>query len=123
MGAVFGIFAGTYLWLPKVTGRAVDEYMGRLHFVTMFIGANLIFLPQHFLGLSGIMNNFLDSFIYSFVLLSTNSTMSSKDNNTSFPLGPHIYPLFLSKPIRVYYPKLDRNIIAKDNRNRMIIYQ
>ena len=53
MGAVFGIFAGTYLWLPKVTGRAIDEYMGRLHFVTMFIGANLIFLPQHFLGLSG----------------------------------------------------------------------
>jgi cytochrome c oxidase subunit I len=31
----------------------VDEYLGRLHFVTMFIGANLIFFPQHFLGLSG----------------------------------------------------------------------
>lgn len=53
MGAVFGIFAGTYLWLPKITGRAIDEYLGRLHFVTMFIGANFIFLPQHFLGLSG----------------------------------------------------------------------
>jgi heme/copper-type cytochrome/quinol oxidase subunit 1 len=53
MGAVFGIFAGTYLWIPKITGRAVDEYLGRLHFVTMFIGANLIFFPQHFLGLSG----------------------------------------------------------------------
>jgi cytochrome c oxidase subunit I len=50
MGAVFGIFAGTYLWLPKITGRAIDEYMGRLHFVTMFIGANLIFFPQHILG-------------------------------------------------------------------------
>ena len=53
MGAIFGIFAATYLWLPKVTGRPVNEYWGRLHFVTMFIGANLIFLPQHFLGLAG----------------------------------------------------------------------
>ena len=53
MGAVFGIFAGFYLWLPKITGRPVDEFYGRLHFYLMFLGANIVFLPQHFLGLSG----------------------------------------------------------------------
>jgi len=39
--------------LPKITGRPVCEFTGRLHFIMMFIGANMIFLPQHFLGLSG----------------------------------------------------------------------
>jgi heme/copper-type cytochrome/quinol oxidase subunit 1 len=52
MGAVFGIFIATYLWLPKITGRPICEFSGRLHFIIMFVGANLIFLPQHFLGLA-----------------------------------------------------------------------
>ena len=52
-GTVFGIFAGTYYWFPKITGRMYDERLARLHFWLMFIGFNAAFLPQHMLGLMG----------------------------------------------------------------------
>lgn len=53
LGAVFAIFAAFYYWLGKMSGRVYPEWMGKLHFWTFFIGANLTFFPQHFLGLSG----------------------------------------------------------------------
>ena len=53
LGAVFGIFAGWYYWFPKMTGKMYREWMGQLHFWIMFAGVNLIFFPQHFLGLQG----------------------------------------------------------------------
>jgi cytochrome c oxidase subunit 1 len=53
MGAVFGIFAGFYFWFPKIVGKAANELAGRVHFWAMFIGVNLTFFPQHFLGLAG----------------------------------------------------------------------
>lgn len=40
-----------------------------------------------------------------------------------FPFGPFVEPLFLNKPVRVYYPKLNRNLIGTENRNRVVIYQ
>ena len=52
-GTVFGIFAGSYYWFPKITGRMYDERLARLHFWLMFIGFNAAFLPQHMLGLMG----------------------------------------------------------------------
>ncbi|MGI8606197.1 MAG: cytochrome c oxidase subunit I [Gaiellaceae bacterium] len=52
-GTVFGVFAGTYYWFPKITGRMYDERLGKAHFWLMLIGFNLAFLPQHFLGLMG----------------------------------------------------------------------
>jgi cytochrome c oxidase subunit 1 len=52
-GTVFGIFAGTYYWFPKITGRMYDERLGKLHFWLMFLGFNAAFLPQHMLGLLG----------------------------------------------------------------------
>ncbi len=52
-GAIVGIFSGIYYWFPKLTGRFLDETMGKVHFWTMFIGMNLTFFPMHFLGLSG----------------------------------------------------------------------
>jgi cytochrome c oxidase subunit I len=52
-GTVFGIFAGTYYWFPKITGRMYDERLGKLHFWLMFLGFNAAFLPQHMLGLMG----------------------------------------------------------------------
>src|ERR687891_127960 len=52
-GTVFGIFAGTYFWFPKITGRMYDERLAQIHFWLMFIGFNAAFLPQHMLGLMG----------------------------------------------------------------------
>jgi cytochrome c oxidase subunit 1 len=53
LGATFGIFAGWYYWFPKITGYQYSEFVGKLHFWVTFIGVNVIFFPQHFLGLSG----------------------------------------------------------------------
>ncbi len=51
LGAVFAIFAGWYYWFPKMTGYMYNETLGKLHFWLTFIGANVLFFPQHFLGL------------------------------------------------------------------------
>jgi cytochrome c oxidase subunit 1 len=53
MGAVFGIFAGMYYWFGKMSGKKYSEFLGKLHFWLFFIGVNLTFFPQHFLGLQG----------------------------------------------------------------------
>ncbi|HXQ50854.1 MAG TPA: cytochrome c oxidase subunit I [Stellaceae bacterium] len=53
LGAVFGIFAGFYYWIGKMSGRQYNETFGRIHFWTTFIGVNLTFFPMHFLGLAG----------------------------------------------------------------------
>jgi cytochrome c oxidase subunit 1 len=53
LGAVFAIFAGWYYWFGKMTGKMYNEFLGKLHFFVMFVGVNLIFFPQHFLGLDG----------------------------------------------------------------------
>lgn len=52
-GSVFGIYAGLYHWFPKITGRMLNEPLGKLHFILTFIGTNLTFLPMHQLGLKG----------------------------------------------------------------------
>ena len=52
-GSVFGIFAGLYYWWPKIFGRMLGEGLGKLNFWLFFIGINLTFGPQHFLGLLG----------------------------------------------------------------------
>ncbi len=52
-GGVFAIFAGIYYWLPKWTGVKYDERLGKLHFWLSFLGFNVLFMPQHFLGLAG----------------------------------------------------------------------
>lgn len=53
IGAVFAIFAAFYYWLGKMSGRIYSEFLGKLHFWVFFVGTNLTFFPQHFLGLSG----------------------------------------------------------------------
>ena len=53
MGAMFGIFAGIYYWFGKMTGRQYNEFFGKVHFWLFFIGVNVTFFPQHFLGLAG----------------------------------------------------------------------
>ena len=52
-GAVFAIMAGVYYWLPKWCGRMYNETLGKWHFWLSTIGVNILFFPQHFLGLAG----------------------------------------------------------------------
>jgi len=60
LGAVFAIFAGWYYWFPKMTGYMYSEFFGKLHFWLTFIGANILFFPQHFLGLAGMPRRYAD---------------------------------------------------------------
>jgi cytochrome c oxidase subunit 1 len=60
LGAVFGIFAGVYYWIGKMSGRQYPEMLGQIHFWLMFIGANLTFFPQHFLGRQGMPRRYID---------------------------------------------------------------
>ncbi len=52
-GALFGIIAAVYYWLPKWTGHMVDERLGKIHFWWSAISVNVLFFPQHFIGLAG----------------------------------------------------------------------
>ena len=53
VAAIFGIFAATYYWFPKMYGRMMSETLGKIHFVFTFIGAYCIFMPMHYLGMAG----------------------------------------------------------------------
>src|SRR6185369_16714705 len=52
-GSLFGLLAGAYYWWPKMTGRLLSERLGRLNFWVIFVGFNLTFFPQHYLGAVG----------------------------------------------------------------------
>ncbi|MFY9970184.1 MAG: cytochrome c oxidase subunit I [Roseiarcus sp.] len=60
LGAVFSIFAGFYYWFPKMTGYMYDEAKAKWHFWLTFIGINVTFLPQHFLGFAGMPRRVVD---------------------------------------------------------------
>ncbi len=53
LGALFAAFAGFYYWIGKISGRQYPEILGKIHFWMTFIGVNLTFFPQHFLGIAG----------------------------------------------------------------------
>ncbi|NIY78366.1 cytochrome c oxidase subunit 1 [Celeribacter sp. HF31] len=60
MGAAFTIFAGIYFYIGKMSGRQYPEWAGKLHFWMFFIGVNLTFFPQHFLGRQGMPRRYID---------------------------------------------------------------
>ncbi len=60
LGAIFALIAGVYYWLAKMSGRQYPEWAGKLHFWMFFIGANLTFFPQHFLGRQGMPRRYVD---------------------------------------------------------------
>jgi len=60
LGAVSALFAGFYYWIGKMSGRQYPEWAGQLHFWVTFIGVNLVFFPQHFLGLAGMPRRIMD---------------------------------------------------------------
>ena len=53
VAAIFGMFAGTFYWFPKMFGRMLNETLGKIHFYMTFVGVYAIFTPMHFLGIAG----------------------------------------------------------------------
>ena len=70
VASLFGVFAGTYFWFPKMTGRMMSESLGKLHFWITFVGAYGIFMPFHYLGLIGNVRryqSFVDDFMTPYI--------------------------------------------------------
>lgn len=79
LGAVFGIFAGYYFWSPKIFGLYYNEKLAQIQFWILFVGANVTFMPQHFLGLQGLPRrypNYPDAF-YGWNLVSSVGSLIS----------------------------------------------
>ncbi len=60
VAAIFAIFAAMYFWFPKMFGRMMSEPLGKIHFWFTFIGAYLIFMPMHWLGIAGGIRRYAD---------------------------------------------------------------
>jgi cytochrome c oxidase subunit 1 len=67
VAAIFGMFAGTFYWFPKMFGRMLNETLGKLHFYLTFIGVYAIFTPMHFLGVAGNPRRYADFTNYEFM--------------------------------------------------------
>ena len=75
---VFAAFAGIYFWFPKMTGRMLDERLGKVHFWTMFVGFHTTFLVQHWLGNQGMARRYADYLPSdNFTLLNTISSIGA----------------------------------------------
>src|SRR5207247_763420 len=80
---VFAAYAGVYFWFPKMTGRYMDEKLGKLHFWLTFVGFHTTFLVQHWLGEKGMPRRIADYLPSDgFTTLNTISTIGSPPERT-----------------------------------------
>lgn len=102
LGAVFGIFAGIYFWIGKFSGKQYPEWAGKLHFWAMFIGSNLTFFPQHFLGRQGMPRRYID-YPEAFAYWNWFSSLGAMISFASFIffIGIVFYTLFFGRKITV----------------------
>jgi len=100
LGAVFGIFAGIYYWFGKMSGKQYSEFWGKVHFWTFFIGTNITFFPQHFLGRQGMPRRYID-YPEAFALWNSVSSYGAFLSFASFLLfiGIVFYTLLFGKKI------------------------
>ncbi|WJS87348.1 cytochrome c oxidase subunit 1 [Paracoccus sp. TOH] len=102
LGAVFAIFAGSYYWIGKMSGRQYPEWAGKLHFWMMFLGSNMIFFPQNFLGRQGMPRRYID-YPVEFAYWNNISSIGAYISFASFLLfiGIVFYTLFAGKRVNV----------------------
>jgi cytochrome c oxidase subunit 1 len=93
---VFASFAGIYFWFPKITGRMLDEPLGKFHFWTTFIGFHLTFLVQHWLGNEGMPRRYAD-----YLASDGFTTLNTVSSIGAFLLGASTLP-FLWNVFRSY---------------------
>lgn len=67
MSSIFGLFGAVYYWFPKMFGRMMNEFWGKVHFTLTFIFSNLTFFPMHIIGLGGHPRRYYDPTIYHFL--------------------------------------------------------
>ena len=91
LGAVFAIFGAWYYWFPKFTGYMYSETIGKLHFWVTFIGVNILFFPQHFLGLAGMPRRYID---YPAVFAGWNNVSSYGSYISAFGVLIFLYGVF-----------------------------
>jgi cytochrome c oxidase subunit 1 len=64
MSSIFGIFGAIYFWFPKMFGRMMNEFWGKVHFALTFVFANCTFYPMHIIGVGGQPRRYYDSTLY-----------------------------------------------------------
>jgi len=98
-GAIFGMMAGVYYWLPKWTGRMYDLPLATWHFWLSTIFVNVLFFPQHFLGLAGMPRRIPD-----YAVQFTDWNMVSSIGGFGFGLSQLLFPYIIIKCIRAGKP-------------------
>jgi len=94
-GALFAIIAAVYYWLPKWTGNMVDETLGKIHFWWSAVTVNVLFFPQHFLGLAGMPRRIPD-----YALQFTGWNQISSIGGFAFGLGQLLFLYIVIKTVR-----------------------